>query len=226
MTTVLIADDHRLFTDLIGAFLTEHGIEVAGVATTDIEALACTRQSRPDVCLVDPAALTTGPTTTLVARLAHCARGTHVVVLTGSADDPGPEAAASAGAAGHVLKTASGDELVEVITRAARGEVGLGTGPDPDGTSGAPHGLVDDALDERRRLAGLRARERECLELIVGGASTEEMAETMGVTVATVRSHVRAVLATLGVHSRLGAASFALRHGLAVSSAPSWHRVG
>jgi two-component system, NarL family, nitrate/nitrite response regulator NarL len=217
MTSVLLADDHQLFTDLVGAFLVERGIELAGVAASAGEALAMTLAFRPDVCLVEACGLATGPATSLVARLTHAAPSTRVVVLTGDPDDPGPEAAAAAGAAGHLLKSASGEELVDAITRVARGE------PVARGAAGSGQDTVppDDSLDARRRLAGLRARERECLELIVAGASTEEMAATMGVTVATVRSHVRAVLGTLGVHSRLGAASFALRHGLAAVSRAS-----
>ena len=217
MTTVLIADDHRLFTDLVGAYLVEHGLEVTGVATTEIDVLARAARTRPDVCLVDAAALATDSAVGLVTRLAQCVPDTRVVVLTATADDPGPDAAAAAGAAGHLLKSASGHDLVEAVTRAARGELAPLPAPRAaeQAAGGAPAASVPEGeAQERARLAGLRDRERECLELIAGGASTEEMAETMGVTVATVRSHVRAVLAALGVHSRLGAASFALRHGV------------
>lgn len=223
MTTVLIADDHRLFTDLVSAFLVARGIELAGVAATEAEAVARTRATRPDVCLVDAAALSAGPAETLVARLATCAADTRVVVLTASVDDPGPRAAAEAGAAGHLLKTASGDDLVEAVTRVARGDTCFEDTPegDTEPTTDRPDGPVDETAEARRRFAALRLRERECLELIVRGASTEEMAETMGVTVATVRSHVRAVLAALDVHSRLGAASFALRHGVVAAGETS-----
>jgi two-component system, NarL family, nitrate/nitrite response regulator NarL len=217
MTDVLIADDHRLFTDLVSSFLVEHGFGLAGIATTEAETFARTRESRPVVCLVDPAALAVGPATTFLARLTHVAPGTKVIVLTSTPDLPGPRAAAAVGAVGHLPKTVSGEELVDALHRAARGEVGIGTAASEDAE---PFEVRDDGDDDaRRRLASLRARERECLGLIVDGASTEEMAERMGVTVATVRSHVRAVLAALGVHSRLGAASFALRHGLDGSAA-------
>lgn len=217
MTSVLIADDHLLFTDLVGAFLVDRGIVLSGVAASEAEALARTSANPPDVCLVDPAAVAEGPPVTFLSRLVRAAPETAVLVLTGR-PHPGPAAAAAAGAAGYLLKSASGDELVAAIEGAARGEVGLGVGAAAE-TLG-PHlpsvegAATDNAADALRRLARLRARERECLELIVNGASTEEMAETMGVTVATVRSHVRAVLAALGVHSRLGAASFVLRYGL------------
>lgn len=208
-TSVLLADDHLHFTDLVGAFLVERGYTLVGVASTQSAVLERARESRPDVCLIDAGALATENATALLAQIVGCAPSTKVLVLTGNAEDPGPAAAAAAGAAGYVLKSASGEDLVDAIQRAARGETGVGQAP-----ADAHDTTADDAVEAGRRLAGLRARERECLALIVSGASTEEMAETMGVTVATVRSHVRAVLAALGVHSRLGAASFALRHGL------------
>lgn len=213
MTHVLIADDHRLFTDLVSSFLVDHGFGLAGIASTEAETFDRTRDTRPDVCLVDPAALAVGPATTFLARLTHLAPGTKVIVLTSTPEVPGPREAAAVGAVGHLPKTVSGEDLVDALHRAARGEVGIGTASE----DAEPPEIPDDGgdgNDARRRLASLRARERECLELIVEGASTEEMAERMGVTVSTVRSHVRAVLAALGVHSRLGAASFALRQGL------------
>lgn len=206
MTRVLLADHHRLFAELLDGFLTAHAVEVVGVTTTAAETEALARSARPDLCLVDAVTIApTGPGA-LVGRLA--ATGTRVVVLTGSRADPA--AALEAGAAGHLGKTMSGTEVLAALDRIAHDEVvvagpGRDAPDDPEGRAGA---------DARRRLAGLRTRERECLELIAGGASTEDMAVTMGVTTATVRSHVRAVLAALDVHSRLGAAAFALRHGV------------
>jgi two-component system nitrate/nitrite response regulator NarL len=145
------------------------------------------------------------------------------VVLTGTGNDPGP--ARDAGAAGYLRKTVSGADLLAALDRVARGEVVV-----MDAGRDAPAGADDaGAADARQRIAGLRARERECLELIAGGASTEDMALAMGVTPATVRSHVRAVLAALDVHSRLGAASFALRHGVVAADLPPdgpAHRAG
>jgi two-component system nitrate/nitrite response regulator NarL len=219
MTRVLLADGHRLFADLLGGFLTAHGVDVVGVATTAVEAEARARADRPELCLVDAATVGPADPAALLGRLV--ATGVRVVVLTGTGDDPGP--ARDAGAAGYLRKTVSGADLLAALDRVAHGEVVvMAAGAAPAGADDA------DEADARRRLAGLRARERECLELIAGGASTEDMAVVMGVTPATVRSHVRAVLAALDVHSRLGAASFALRHGVVGTSVPheAAHRAG
>jgi DNA-binding NarL/FixJ family response regulator len=69
--------------------------------------------------------------------------------------------------------------------------------------------------DSVQRLAAyLTDRERECLGLLVEGLDTAGMAAKLGVSRATVRTHVQSLLTKLGVHSRLEAASFAVRYRL------------
>jgi DNA-binding NarL/FixJ family response regulator len=69
--------------------------------------------------------------------------------------------------------------------------------------------------DGMRRLATyLTARERQCLGYLVDGLDTTQMAVKLGVSPATVRTHVQSLLTKLGVHSRLEAASLAVRHRL------------
>jgi DNA-binding CsgD family transcriptional regulator len=65
-----------------------------------------------------------------------------------------------------------------------------------------------------RLAAYLTIRERECLRLLVEGLGTAQMAVRLGVSPATVRTHVQSLLTKLGVHSRLEAASLAVRHRL------------
>ena len=76
-------------------------------------------------------------------------------------------------------------------------------------------GVQTCALPISHRLAAhLTDRERQCLELLVEGHRTTTMARGLGVSTTTVRTHVQSVLTKLGVHSRLEAASLALRHSL------------
>ena len=65
-----------------------------------------------------------------------------------------------------------------------------------------------------RLAAHLTSRERECLMMLVEGLDTAAMVQRLGVSRTTVRTHLQAVLTKLGVHSRLEAASFAVRHRL------------
>ena len=71
----------------------------------------------------------------------------------------------------------------------------------------------------RRLVSLLTEREIECLSLLVEGVSTREMERRLGIATLTVRSHVQSMLSKLGVHSRLEAASLAVRHDLLVGRA-------
>ena len=68
--------------------------------------------------------------------------------------------------------------------------------------------------DALRLAAYLTTREWQCLELLVDGQDTAGMVAVLGVSSATIRTHVQALLSKLGVHSRLEAAAFAVQHGL------------
>lgn len=204
MIGVFVVDDQRLFADLLADFLRWHGFAVRTTSTAAAVSVASTH--RHDVCLVDPGEPADGDPGALITGLVRAgAPSMRVIVLSEDVDGALWRATRRAGAAGLVPKTASGQDLVTVLRG---GPVPIGTvGPGGDGasassTAGSP------------LLAELSVRERECLEMIARGASTAEMERSMGVTNATVRSHVRSLLTKLGVHSRLAAASLALREGL------------
>jgi DNA-binding NarL/FixJ family response regulator len=132
----------------------------------------------------------------------------------------GPEVAAnalSAGACG-LLPRARDRSLLDVFRRSLAGELVL---PADDLSS-----LVDriTAADGNAGGAdGLRSltpREREILQTLAGGASTAEVAEAFGISPLTVQSHVKNILAKLGVHSKVDAVRIAWRHGVATASRP------
>jgi DNA-binding NarL/FixJ family response regulator len=105
-----------------------------------------------------------------------------------------------------VHKTWGVRRLVEAVNRIVGGAVVLDA---PRSTS-----VRSDVSDARRLAAHLTARERECLALLVKGLDTRAMTIRLGVSTTTIRSHVQALLTKLGVHSRLEAATFAVRYGL------------
>jgi two-component system, NarL family, nitrate/nitrite response regulator NarL len=112
------------------------------------------------------------------------------------------------GAVGYVHKSRGVAALITAIRRVMNGEIVVDVP-----TGGRPRRSDDDA--EAHRLAAyLTARERECLGLLVEGLGTREMGTQLGVSVPTVRTHVQALLTKLGVHSRLEAASFAVRNSV------------
>jgi DNA-binding NarL/FixJ family response regulator len=113
-----------------------------------------------------------------------------------------------AGAAGYLLKETRPDELFEAVRAAARGEVRL----DPRAQQRLMRELRRPAAPEPAREA-LTERETEVLQHLARGATNKAIAQALGVGEATVKSHVSAVLAKLGLKSRTQAALHALREG-------------
>ena len=137
----------------------------------------------------------------------------------------GPEVAVDvlmAGACG-LLPSSAADPLADVFRRALAGELIL---PADDLSllvdRLAASGAVDPGADA---MASLTARERDILRTFAAGASTADVAEAFGITPLTVQSHVKKILAKLGVHSKVEAVRLAWRHGLAVAS-PAASRPG
>jgi len=138
-----------------------------------------------------------------------------VLVLSADPDTEGILEALRAGSSGYVHKNRGVSALTAAIDRALQGEVVVDV-PKDNGYRRSRE------RDHARRLAAfLTEREWQCLELLVEGTSTAAMAISLGISRATVRTHVQAVLLKLGVHSRLEAAAYAVRYGLVDGAQPA-----
>jgi DNA-binding NarL/FixJ family response regulator len=205
---LVLGDDHVMFLDALSTVLTQHGYAISPVARSAAEMVALVRRDRPDVCVIDrPAAMDDGAHT--ICRVRAASRSTHVVVLSAN---PGGEAvgrALDAGASGYVHQSRGVGELVGALERVMRGEIVVDV---PDVRTPARRSMQP---NQALRLAEhLTSRERECLLMLVEGLDTGAMMARLSVSRTTVRSHLQAVLTKLGVHSRLEAVSFAVRHRL------------
>jgi DNA-binding NarL/FixJ family response regulator len=180
------------------------GITVVARGKSIAEALDETQRHKPDVVILDRR-LPDGDGIGAIASLS--ALGARVLVVTGEATAAVATRVTEAGGAGLVLKSARLDELESAVRQVAAGEVAFG----PDLLAG-----VLDRLTGRARpgVTPLTAREQETLVLLAAGASTEEVAERLGVTRNTVRNHVQRVLDKLGARSKLEAVAIARREGL------------
>jgi DNA-binding NarL/FixJ family response regulator len=150
-------------------------------------------------------------------RIRAASPGTRVVVLSAMESPTLIVSAMAAGASGYVSKTRAADDLVAVVRRAAAGEIVMADDDlpvvlDELRTGRAPNVAAELAL---RRLT---ARETEILRAMAAGDATGEIAETLGISSLTVQSHVKNILAKLGVHSKIEAVTMAWRHGLATVS--------
>ena len=203
--TVLIADDHPVVRQVLQVLLSvQDGIEVTGEAADGREAVRLAAELDPDVLLLDlklPALDGIGVLRELQARGIRA----RVLVLTSAVEPALTTLAVRAGAAGLVYKDIDPDALVRAVRavhdghlllapEAARLVVGQGNGP-------------------AAGLAALTPREREVLALVADGRSNREIARQLHVSEKTVKAHVSAVLAKLGVADRTQAAVLAVRHG-------------
>jgi two-component system nitrate/nitrite response regulator NarL len=204
VTSLVIGDDHAVFLDALSAVLTRQGFSVV-IAATVAETVAAVARGQPDLCLVDRHFAGEDSVPALPA-LRAASPATRVLVLSADPDLAGIQAALAAGASGYLHKTRGVTALTAAIRRVLRGEVVV------DVPRGAPAREAAGDPAARRLAAHLTSRERECLALLVEGLDTTAMARQLGVGRATVRTHVQSLLTKLGVHSRLEAASFAVRH--------------
>ena len=215
---VLIVDDHTLFRRGLSSLLgRDVRIVVVGDAADAGQAQRRALELQPDLILLDnhlPGV--TG--VEAIRALLEAAPQARVVMLTVSEDAQDMAAALRSGAAGYLLKTMDGDQLVEAMVRAAKGETVLApemTGKLVSaylGASSAPAPLP--AAPSVSALESLSGRERDILRGIARGASNKEIARELGIAEATVKIHVQGVLRKLQVSSRVQAAVIAVEHGL------------
>ncbi|MGX4733907.1 response regulator [Kitasatospora griseola] len=215
---VLIADDDPLLRAGLAVVLeTADGIEVAGQAEDGLRTVELARVLRPDVVLMD-VRMPGCDGVEATRRLAGV--GPRVLVLTTFHHDAYVWGALRAGAAGFLLKRASPERLIDAVHAVAAGEAVL----DPAVTRDLlGHLLAAPApvpapepvgADGSGQLAALTAREREVLRLAADGRPNDEIAALLHLAESTVKTHVKRILAKLGVHDRSQAVAAAYRHGL------------
>jgi len=201
--TVLIADDHPVVRQGLAVLLeVQDDIAVVGEAGTGTETVRLTRLHAPDVLLLDlklPELDGLG----VLSQLRTQQAGTRVLILTSAASPATPALALQAGASGFLYKDVDPDALVRAIRSVHDGHTVLA--PEAAGlVTSRPGGHAGG-------IGALTGREREVLELLAAGHSNREIARTLRVSEKTVKTHVSAVLAKLGVADRTQAALLAVR---------------
>jgi DNA-binding NarL/FixJ family response regulator len=223
--TVVVADDQSAVREGLVLLLgTVPGITVAGEAADGNAAVELVATVKPQVVLMDlnmPGCDGVAAT----ARITAEHPGTRVVVLTTYADDESIIRALQAGALGYLTKEATRAEIGRAVHAAAAGQAILDPGvqqrllsaaarapgapgvPTASGVPGA--GAAGGADDE------LTPREAEVLRLIAAGQSNREIARTLFVSEATVKTHVNRIFAKTGSRDRAQATRYAYTHGYA-----------
>lgn len=199
---VVLADDHARVRAQVRAALEAGGCVVAAEGASAEEAVELALAHRPDVVLLD--IHMPGNGITAAQQISRQLPDAAIVMLTQSADDDDLFDSLRAGASGYLLKSADPASLPDALRGVLAGEAAM------------PAALVTRILNEFRRptrrpfsrssaASKLSPREREVMELLAQGLSTEEAGKQLYLSPTTIRVHVSTVLRKLQVKDRASA---------------------
>ena len=198
---VLVVDDHPLMRlglkNVIGADPT---LVVDGEAGTAAHAVEMFRAVQPDVVLMD-LRLPDSRGATAVEAIRRERGDAKVIVLSSSVSEEDVYGAVAAGARAYVLKTIDAADLRAVMHSVLRGERHFA-------------GDVAACLASRRQDSELTTRELDVLKLMVRGKRNRHIAQTLGISTSTVKTHVANILGKLKVADRTAAATAAIERGI------------
>jgi two-component system nitrate/nitrite response regulator NarL len=208
--TVLIVDDHRLFAQAIRSVLEQSGTEEVEVAGSGDEAVRLAARRRPTIALVSLTLAETGGDDgiRIGERILAEAPTTRVLGMAGSDEIVKIARALASGFQGVAMRDDSLRGFLRAVETALRDTART---PSPLRFARADKGSGP-VTPEALLVGQLTSRELDVLHLLVEGLTSNPIAERLGITSNTVRSHIQSVLHKLHVHSRLEAAAFAVRH--------------
>jgi two-component system nitrate/nitrite response regulator NarL len=204
---ILICDRQLMLAEALASALDARGYHVLAVTTTVSDALSAVGDCTPDVCLLglQPDQQLNG--SDAVRAIMQRYPGVKVLVLSEVTDPKTLPQLMRSGVAGLTHQDQSVAQIASALDAIEAGRNVLDPGPLRVPARGT------------KRLCELSPREREIVARIADGQSTRQMSFAMNITVDTVRTYVKNVLAKLGAHSRLQLAALASRDGLLTDQA-------
>ena len=211
---VLIADDHRLFREMLHLTLRqEEGIEIVGEAPNGAKTIDAIGDLKPDVILID-IAMPENDNIEILPAIREKSPKTKALMLTAAKDEAMIFKVLKAGAKGCLSKDASISALIKAIQVVHKGELWVerkliarfidkDAKADPKGEGQA-----------RRPKEVLTPREKEVLSLLATGRANKEIAKTLFISEMTVKSHLNSIFRKLNVTGRLQAILYAINRGL------------
>lgn len=208
MIRLLLVDDHQMVRlGLSSYFSIQEDITVVGEAENGQQGYELALKEKPDIILMD-----------LVMEVMDGIEATQkilqdwpeakIIILTSFIDDEKVFPAMEAGASGYLLKTSSASEIAEAIRSTYNG--------DPYFETEVTEKIMDCETSQPQMILhdDLTNREKEVLQLISQGYSNQEIADSLFITLKTVKTHVSNILSKLQVEDRTQAAIYAFRHDL------------
>ncbi|MBI3741557.1 MAG: response regulator transcription factor [Chloroflexi bacterium] len=210
-TRILLADDHPLFRDGVGALLRARGFEIVGEATDGAQAVERARELKPDLILMDihmPQIDGLAATRAIISEMPE----TRIVMLTVSDEDADLFEAIKSGAHGYLLKNTDTQTFFNLLEGVARGEPPISKQ------------LAGKILKEfARKMANsngqtrqdiLSEREQQVLGLVAEGLINRDIAARLNLSENTIKYHLKNILQKLHLHNRAQAVAYALKSGL------------
>ena len=212
-TTIAVVDDHRFMRDLMSSMLRrqEDRYKVVGEAADIRTATALCQQTQPNLLVLD-INLPDGSGIEAVPQLKEVAPHTRILLCTADASEGRIVDALRSGAEGFVEKTNTWDVFVEAIDRVAAGQHYFSAQSSAGVLDTGPQG-VERATATAGGVA-LTRREKEVLQLVATGQTSKEVAQELGISVATVDVHRANLMKKLRIRNVAGLVAFAFQAGL------------
>ncbi|MCD6302422.1 MAG: response regulator transcription factor [Anaerolineae bacterium] len=211
ITKIILADDHKIMREGLRTLLEkEPGIEVIGEAKTGREAVRLARELLPDVVIIDigmPDLNGIEATRQILAKFPSI----KVIALSMHSDKRFVTGMLSAGASGYLLKDCAFEELAYAIRTVAANQIYLSAGITGTVIKDYVRHLSPKDLSPQPILTD---REREVLQLIAEGQTTNQIASSLYVSVKTVETHRQHIMKKLDINSIAELTKYAIREGM------------
>jgi len=203
---VMLVDDHNVVRSGLATFLRAYeDLELVGEAKNGFEAINLCHQKKPDVILMDlmmPEMDGIAATQAILEDYPDI----KIIAMTSFEEEDLVQGVLAAGAISYLIKNVTSDELAKAIRDAASGKSTLS----PE----AARVLIQATRPTKQPSFDLTEREREVLNLVVQGNSNQQIADTLVISLATVKAHISSILSKLQVSSRAEAIAYAIKHKL------------
>jgi DNA-binding NarL/FixJ family response regulator len=206
---LLIVDDHEMIRRGIAEMVASTDVQVVGEAVNGEAAVAAARRHKPDVVLLD---VRMGGKDGLdaIKRIRSAAPNARVVMLSAFDNSAYVARAVSAGSHDYILKTATRKELLDAIGGAAKNAAPARSSAFRRMAGGMANRQASPSAD-----VPLTPRETQVLRHVALGLSNREIADTLEISIETVKEHVQNLLRKIALDDRTQAAVWAIRHGIA-----------
>ena len=208
---VVLIDDHALFREGLETLLKRRGVEVTSCSNGS-EGVKATMSTQPDVIMVDLRMPEVTGIQTL-KQLREVNREIPVLILTTSDDTADLKECMRHDASGYLMKNMDPDDLVPALHKVIRGEMVVA----PE-LAGRLAETIENEDQEDSTFSCLTPREMEVLGHLAEGRTNKMIARLLGISVGTVKQHMKSILDKLGLRSRMEAAVLATKKRLFANS--------